>query len=231
VPDLRRLATVASVADCEVRDDWFFAQDVNAWSALAYVALGLFIVLAVARRRVPPAFVALGVATALEGVGSLLYHGSGGRAAHVLHDGALVAVLGFVAGWHVGRLAGTAARTAFVGVGTGLAVGVVAGATSSVLTNGAVVVGVVVVVVAEVLARHRRLVPVWTAPLLLLAAAAVVAWVLGTPDSPACSSESWAQPHALWHVLSAVLVAGWMGRAVEAHRWSPRQNASRAHRG
>ena len=97
------------MADCEVRDDWLLDQDVNAWSSLAYVAVGLFIVLAVARRGMPRAFVALGLATALEGVGSLLYHGTGGRAGQVLHDGALVAVLGFVAGWHVGRLAGTAA--------------------------------------------------------------------------------------------------------------------------
>ena len=179
----------------------------------------------------PRAFVALGAATALEGVGSLLYHGSDGRAGQVLHDGALVAVLGFVAGWHVGRLAGAAARTAVVGVGTGLAVGVVAGATSSLLTNVAAVVGVVVVVRVEVLARHRGLAPVWTRPLLVLAAAAVLAWLLGTPSSPACSAESWIQPHALWHVLSAVLVAAWMGRAVEALRPPSRQNASRAHRG
>ena len=161
------------MADCEERDDWFFAQDVNAWSSVAYVAVGLFIVLAGVRRGVPRAFVALGAATALEGVGSLLYHGSDGRAGQVLHDGALVAVLGFVAGWHVGRLAGAAARTALAGVGAGLAIGVVAGATSSLLTNVAAVVGVVVVVGAEVLARHRGLAPVWTLPLLVLAAAAV----------------------------------------------------------
>jgi hypothetical protein len=219
------------VADCEVRDDWLLDQDVNAWSSLAYVAVGLFIVLAVTRRGLPRAFVALGLATALEGVGSLLYHGAGGRAAHVLHDGALVAVLGFVAGWHAGRLTGAAARTAVVGVGTGVAVGVVAGTTSSVLINVAVAVGVGTVVRAEVLARHRGLAPVWTPPLLVLAAAAVLAWLLGTPSSPACSEESWIQPHALWHVLSAVLVAAWMGCAGEAQRRPARQNASDAHRG
>jgi hypothetical protein len=219
------------VADCEVRDDWLLDQDVNAWSSLAYVAVGLFIVLAVAQRGAPRAFVALGLATALEGVGSLLYHGTGGRAAHVLHDGALVAVLGFVAGWHVGRLAGAAERAALVGVGTGLAVGVVAGASSSLLLNVAVAVGVVTLVGAEVAARHRGLAPVWTPSLLVLAGAAILAWLLGTPSSPACSDESWIQSHALWHVLSAVLVAAWMGRAGEAQRRSARQNASDAHRG
>jgi hypothetical protein len=222
---------MTSVADCELRDEWFLAQDVNAWSSLTYLAVGLSIVFAVARRGVPRAFVALGLATALEGAGSLLYHGSGGRGAQVLHDGALIAMLGFVAGWHVGRLGGAAARTSLVGVGTGLAVGVVAGATSSQLTNVAVVVGVAVVVLAELLARQRSLTPIWTAPLLVLAAAAVLAWSLGTPGSPACSDESWVQPHALWHVLSAVLVAAWMGRAAAAHRPPTRQNASRAHRG
>ncbi len=228
--DDRRIAAPVSVADCELRDDWLLAQDVNAWSSLAYLAVGLFIVVSVARRGVPRAFVALGLATALEGVGSLLFHGSGGRAAQALHDGALIAVLGFVAGWHVGRLAGAAARTALVGVGTGLAVGVVTGASSSLLTNVAVVVGGGVVVGAEVLARHRGLAPVWTLPLLVLAVAAVITWLLGTPGSPACSTESWIQPHALWHVLSAVLVAAWVGRAVETHRRPTRQNADRAHR-
>ena len=215
--DVRRVAIPASVADCEVRDGWFFAQDVNAWSSLAYVAVGLYIVGAVGRRGLPGVFVVLGVATALEGVGSLLYHGVGGPAAEVVHDGALVALLGFVAGWHVGRLAGAAERAALVGLGTGLAVGVVAGTTSSPLTNVAVAVGVVVIIGAEVLARHRGLTPVWTLPLLVFAAAAVLAWQLGASSSLACAEESWIQPHALWHALSAVLVAACIGRAAEAH--------------
>ena len=55
-------------------------------------------------------FAVLGLLAAVEGAGSLLYHaGDGGQ---FLHDVALGAVLGFVAGWHLGRLTGapTSAR-------------------------------------------------------------------------------------------------------------------------
>ena len=36
-------------ADCEERDDWFLEQDVNAWSSVAYVAVGALIVAIVVR--------------------------------------------------------------------------------------------------------------------------------------------------------------------------------------
>jgi hypothetical protein len=207
----------AGVADCEERDDWFFSQDVNAWTSLAYVAVGVAIALVVVRRRAPRSFIALGAVTALEGIGSMLYHGAKGDLAQLLHDVALVGVLGFVAGWHVGRLfdppAERAGAGALVGLSSGLVVGSAMWAAAPGATNVAVVCLAAVLIGAELCARRRRLPPVWNAPLLVVAGVAAVAWVAGTPGSPLCDEHSWLQPHALWHVLTALVVFAWMGRA------------------
>jgi hypothetical protein len=81
--------------DCERLHDGLIAQPVNTASALAYVAVGAWLI---GRRRV-----GFGLAVAAAGVGSVDYHGSGSPAARLLHDGGLYAVVGLVA-WHeVGR--------------------------------------------------------------------------------------------------------------------------------
>ena len=206
----------ANYADCEERDGWFLAQDVNAWSSLAYGVAGVVIVVAVVRWRVPRAFLALAVAITVEGVGSLLYHGDPSDVAQLLHDGALVATLGLMSGWHVGRLSGAAD----VGASFGLAVGVVAGAlaasTSAAITSAFVAGSVIIVVAAELLARRAGRPAVWNGAILCLIALALLAWVSGTTGSPLCDAESWLQPHALWHVLSALVVLAWVARASAA---------------
>jgi hypothetical protein len=239
-------------ADCEAPDGWMLAQDVNAWSSLSYLAAGLGIVVAVVRWRVPRAFLGLAVAIAVEGLGSMLYHGDPTDTAQLLHDAALVASLGFVTGWHVGRLARRADAGAcgrepigeptqnygrFVSAAKlpkheplrstvpayplyslgGLSVGVVAGvigtATSTSVTNGFVAGAVIVLIVAEVRARRHGLPAVWNGATVALVGFALLAWMLGTTDSPVCAPQSWAQPHALWHVLSALVVLVWVDRA------------------
>lgn len=200
--------------DCERRDDWFLGQDVNAWTSLAYLACGVVIVSVVARRQLPRSFAALGVLVALEGVGSLLYHGGSGDLAQLLHDVPLVGALGFVVGWHTGRVAGRAGAGALVGLGVGVGVGAVASIAGG--TNVAVGVLVVVVVGAVLVGRRRRLPPVWSAPLCAMTAVAGALWVLGTSDSPLCDERSWAQPHGAWHVVSALVVLAWFDAAAGA---------------
>lgn len=75
--------------DCEAIRAGLVAQPANAVSSLAFVAAAVPIARA-ARRRERPAWRAVAVATAIEGVGSLAYHGPGGRWAKALHDGGLV---------------------------------------------------------------------------------------------------------------------------------------------
>ena len=60
-------------------------------SSLAFVAAAVPIARA-ARRRRQPAWTAVAVAAAVEGLGSVAYHGPGGRSAEALHDGGLVAL-------------------------------------------------------------------------------------------------------------------------------------------
>ena len=90
--------------DCEERDTWFLDQDVNAWTSLAYVVVGGLVIALAIRRRLRPVFVVLGLVAIAEGVGSMMFHGGSGDPGRFLHDVALVAAVGFVAGWHVGRL-------------------------------------------------------------------------------------------------------------------------------
>ena len=205
----------AAATDCELRDGWFLEQDVNAWTSLAYVAVGVVVVAVVVRRRSPPAFIALGAVIALEGVGSALYHGGSGDVARLLHDVPLIGALGFVAGWHVGRLRdGGAEIGALVGLACGLAAGTAASTAG--VTNVAVAILVGIVVAAELAARRQRQPVVWNAPLLLLTAVAAATWLAGTSTSPLCDEQSWLQPHGAWHVLSAVLVLAWMDRVTTA---------------
>jgi UDP-N-acetylglucosamine 1-carboxyvinyltransferase len=104
--------------DCERLHDGLVAQPVNTASALAYLAVGAWLVgrgllSGAAGRPSPsrPATVAFGVAVAAAGVGSIDYHGPGSPAARLLHDGGLYAVVGLVA-WHeVARRVGRARLT------------------------------------------------------------------------------------------------------------------------
>ncbi len=206
----------AATSDCEARDDWLLEQDVNAWSSLAYVAAGLVLVWQVARGRLPRAVLGLAVVVAVEGIGSLLYHGAASDLAQFLHDIPLIGALGFIAGWHVGRLSGRADPSSLVGLVVGLAVSSATWFWLPGATNATVGVAVAVIVGASLLARRRGLVGVWSWPLLGLGGIAVAMWLLGQPDSPACRAESWLQPHGLWHVLTAVIALAWVDRAYAA---------------
>jgi hypothetical protein len=80
-----------AASDCEAIRPGLIGQPANAASSLAFVVVAVPIVRA-ARRRGRPAWVAVAAATALEGIGSVAYHGPGGRPAKRLHDAGLVAL-------------------------------------------------------------------------------------------------------------------------------------------
>ncbi len=206
----------AETSDCELRDDWLLEQDVNAWSSLAYVAAGLVLAWEVRHSRLPRAVYGLAAISVAEGFGSLLYHGSASDFGQFLHDVPLIGALAFVAGWHVGRLRGSADLGSLVGLAVGLVVSAGVWAFAPDTTNIAVGVTVAVIAVASLIARRRSMIAVWSWPLLGLGAVAIAMWALGTPDSPACRAESWLQPHGLWHVLTAIVAIAWVDRAYAA---------------
>jgi hypothetical protein len=101
--------------DCERLHDGLVAQPVNTASALAYVAVGAWLL---SRRQA-----VFGLAVVAAGVGSVDYHGPGSPAARLLHDGGLYAVVGLVA-WHeAARRVGQARRAGTGAPWAGLAPG------------------------------------------------------------------------------------------------------------
>ena len=76
-------------SDCEAVGEAVLAQPVNSLSSLAYVAAGAYVL-----RRGGPAGPA--VALAAVGVGSVLYHGPMPPGAELVHDAAMVALVGAV---------------------------------------------------------------------------------------------------------------------------------------
>ncbi len=87
--------------DCEATRPGLVGQPANTVSSLAFVVASLPIARA-ARRRGRPAWMAVAVAPAVEGLGSVAYHGPGGTWSKRLHDGGLVALVGAL-GVAVGR--------------------------------------------------------------------------------------------------------------------------------
>jgi 1-acyl-sn-glycerol-3-phosphate acyltransferase len=208
-------AVRAPGSDCEALDDSGAAQDVNAWTSLGYVAVGLLVADAVRRQRLLPAALLLAFLAVLEGAGSVLFHGWPGDVSQWLHDVPFVAMLGLIAGVHVGRLAGVGLqRGAWLG---GAGVLLVAGvlhpfASSAVNAVAGVLVGVIVV--AEVVARRRGEPPIVRVGLLSLVAVAVVVYLLGRTDGPLCDPDSWAQLHGAWHLLTALAILVWADRGL-----------------
>ncbi len=221
-----RAMPTQETADCERRDDWGLEQDVNAWSSLGYVLVGIVLAWEIHRARLPRAVWGLAVAAAAEGIGSLLYHGQASDVGQFLHDVPLVAALGYVAGWHAGRVVGAARgaaprfadRAALIGLTIGALASAAIWAWAPGRTNVAVGAAVTVVAIASLLARRRGLTGVWTLPLLLLGAIAIATWALGSADSPICDGDAWLQPHGGWHLLTAVLTLAWVDSAYGALR-------------
>ena len=185
----------------------------NAVSAAGYLLAAGTVTWGTIAGRLPRHSLVLAAAVALEGVGSILAHGTGGDGAILVHDLALLAMVGYVAGWHLGRLGGRALAGAVTGAVSATLVGAAAwpwfrGAGSLVAT-----LALATIAVSEVVARRRGAPAVWTGPLLAVAVVAGLAWFAGRTGSPLCDPGSLLQLHAVWHLLTAYLVVAWAFRA------------------
>lgn len=85
-----------AAADCEQIRPGRIGQPANALSSLAFVAAAVPIARA-AHRRSRPVWLAVAAATAVEGLGSVAYHGPGGPRSKRLHDAGLVALVATLA--------------------------------------------------------------------------------------------------------------------------------------
>ena len=151
--------------DCAAIGWW----SANAVSAAGYLLAAGTLAWGTIAGRLPRHSLVLAAAVALEGAGSILAHGAGGDGAILVHDLALLAMVGYVAGWHLGRLGGRALAGAVAGAVSATLVGAAAwpwyrGAGSLVAT-----LALATIAVSEVVARRRGAPAVWTGPLLAVA--------------------------------------------------------------
>ncbi len=200
-------------SDCELLRQGWLAQPANAWSSAAYLVAAAYVLTRrVPAGRLPPVTLAGAVALALVALGSAAYHGPQPAWADAAHDASisalLVVVLLHAAGSGVRRLGGV-----LLIVATGVAVTGMAMAAPGVAP--AVHGGLAVAVAAEELARRRRRAgPRTVTDRVALAALGLGAalFVLGRTGGPLCWPMSPFQPHAGWHVATAVAAAATLAR-------------------
>ncbi len=199
----RRLPAVVAASDCERCRPGIVTQPVNTLSSLAYVVAG-GATLAEARRQptgTAPGSRTVGWALVAVGLGSVAYHGPGGAAGRWAHDASLLAMTGLVVLSDVHHDRGTQPATAEVAA-IAVAAAVAAHPRTSATAQALTAAGALA---AE---TRRHLAGGDDEPSGVLAAAALAAGlglhVAGRTGRPLCRPESPLQPHAGWHVLSAV---------------------------
>lgn len=212
---------VEVAGDCEWRPGGRWRQPVNAVSSFAYGIGAVALARSVRRGDLRPSGATLAALVATVGVGSVWYHAAPGPVAQLAHDLPLLGTVGFLADRHLRRagLVGRAPTAAGAGrVAVGPAVAVLGGLAFAAVVPAAVnvLVGAAVVAVGagEAVSRRRGRAAVWDGPLLVVGLGAVAAWVAGRGGSPACDPTSLLQPHALWHVGSALAIVLWSRRAL-----------------
>jgi hypothetical protein len=195
-------------ADCERVRSGHIAQPANALSAAWLTVGGGWIAW---RHRHHDHAALVGAIVAATGVGSVAYHGPGGRLSGWAHDATIAAMLGVIGLEDVievrpdlAPVATSVYAAAMAAVGTLLAVRPdTIRAVSGLLAGTALV--------AEVSARRLARGGAGRAHRLAeaLMAGAVLAYVAGRTGAPTCRPDSWIQLHGLWHTLSGAAMAAW----------------------
>ena len=203
----------AAGGDCEQVRSGLLGQPVNAVSAGSYLVAGGWLLVWVCRRRLAPRrYWWFAAAVAANGVGSGLYHGPGWPGSGWCHDAAAVAVPVLVAADGLGGIRGWDDRIV-TRVGLTATAAAAAGALARPVTDIAMFTAVTAAVLAEAVVARRpgprgggrasRVVVV------AALAVGVTAYLLGRTGGPLCRPDSLLQPHALWHLLTAVAMAAW----------------------
>jgi len=203
-------------------------QPANAWSSLAFLAAGIWIVLGARRAAARGAEQTVyAVAVASNALGGILYHGTRWSGSRWVHDVAILAVLGFIAAFGVARRLERPTAWTMRAYALVLAVsGVFLAALPDSAYGLFAIVGAGAVGSELLEYRHelpalrregitaRRAARMGVAVALLLGATAF--WV-GRGRAPLCNPASSFQWHAVWHVLAALGMALYAYGAIEPH--------------
>lgn len=193
-------------ADCEIVGGGWLVQPINAWSSLAYAAVGM--VLITSRSQAPRSDrtlrVAFGVLMVATGIGSFLYHGPQPAAAGFAHDITFLAMLWFLSLMNPASAYGVPRPHAWIALAS------VTAAASAVLiaspdsTNVLTGISIVALITSDLLLRRiGGINGRWYAAALILFGASLVFNLLGRSGTATCDPDTLIQFHALWHVLSA----------------------------
>ena len=204
--DVSWLLVAMGTSDCEAICDAGLAQPVNAWSSSAYLLAGGY--LAIRHRRdvaVAPALVPTVLTLGAVAVGSFLYHGPQPTWGDAVHDGSIALLLGTLAsrGGAAGRMRSHRRPVALIVVAA--AVLVVAVPWSVAAVHGALA-GIVAVDTVGTVRRNGVTRAAQVAVVALVAG--LVLFAVGRTGGPLCEPRSLVQPHAGWHVATAIAAAG-----------------------
>ena len=213
------LIAAMGASDCEALRDAWLAQPANAWSSLAYLlASGYLALRSRALLAVAPGTTAAVLALGAVAVGSFLYHGPQPAWGDAVHDAAIALLLGL--------LARRGSATGSTRVGHRLAILLVAAPVVLVVavpSSVAAVHGALagLVAISEVrAARGNGVAPAARVALVALAAGLAL-FAAGRSGGPLCDPRSLAQPHAGWHVATAVAAAAIVTIDVRKREASP----------
>ena len=177
---------MAAASDCELIGSGLLDQPVNALTSLAFVAVAILL-----WRR--PVLAWLAAAT---GVGSFLYHGTGGSIGVWAHN---VTIVWLIVGLAFERWPRLVAVLAIV-TGTGLWMW--PGVTGVAVLTSALLAAVALAVRRELNSRRGVLA-------VMIVVAAVAIYSLSRTGGPLCAPQSWLQGHGLWHMLVAGALLVW----------------------
>ncbi len=197
-------------SDCEGIGDGWLRQPVNAWSSLAFAAVGLALLVHWRRARGEERTATLVFSGALiaTGLGSFLFHGPQTAGARFVHDFTLLGLLLVLIAVNLGGALGARPALTWGSVVVALVVVGIALSIWPDATNvlaGLLAAGLIASDV--VLWRRHRPDPGWYAAAIGFLAVAIAAFVAGRTGSPWCDSAGLLQAHAGWHVFAALAVS------------------------
>ena len=198
-------------SDCERLRPGRVAQPANTVTSAGLAVAGLYLMARGTGHTHASRWRTFGSAVTAAGLGSVAYHGPGGRLSHWAHDASTAAMMAFVPVdnlWAVRKGSAAPAQAGFAALAA-LSGAVLAVRPSWVqeVSTGLVVAGALTEVRVRDLRppRARRLERISLA----LWATAAVAYVTGRTESPTCRPDSWLQPHGLWHLVAGLAVTAW----------------------
>lgn len=199
--------TPATIAFCERRLCAWIVEPSNAWSNLAYIAVGVWILWR--RRERVTALTAIGVASVVLGIGSFSFHATGVRVFEVVDVSSMYLISGLALTFALQRWlrwSDGGAIAFFVATVLGSSLLMIAAGNDGIAMFS---VQTLTAVGLEIRLRDRTPPGVgwWLLSASAVTALALVIWLLDVHGLVCDPDNHFVTGHAVWHVLTAVSIA------------------------